>query len=235
MRAATLLRRSGGGFLPPQIPGLKTWLKADALTGLADLDPVTTWVDSSGNANNAAMTTNPLHRPLYRTGILNGTPVLRFDGLGDSMLTPLLTMRTFFAVVNHTDGAAFSDFRRIFGGWGPGGPNEISYFGMHPTTDYNPGGAYPGGFLATGSWINGGVGISAAPLGSFRVISGVAAQSWVTRIGIGAYLGHADALTHAQTLLGDMAEFMIYDSPLTTAQRRQVESYLGAKYGIAVV
>ena len=52
------------------------WLKADALS-LADGATVTTWTDSSGNGNSPSTT---LGTPIFKTNILNGKPVIRFDG-----------------------------------------------------------------------------------------------------------------------------------------------------------
>lgn len=77
---------SGGGtitFAPTDVSGLVLWLKADAITGLSDSDPVSTWTDSSGNSNSA--TGSGTARPLYKTGILNSLPVVRFDGVNDTL------------------------------------------------------------------------------------------------------------------------------------------------------
>lgn len=65
------------------------WLKADAITGLADSDPVATWPDSSGNGYNATQGTAG-DRPLYKTGIINGRPAVLFDGTSDYLATTAL-------------------------------------------------------------------------------------------------------------------------------------------------
>jgi hypothetical protein len=44
---------SGTTFNPSTVSGLGLWLKADAITGLSNGDRVRTWLDSSGNNNNA--------------------------------------------------------------------------------------------------------------------------------------------------------------------------------------
>ena len=61
------------------------WLKADAIQGLADNDPVVTWTDSSGNGNSPTTT---LGAPIYKTGIAGGKPVVRFAGGGHRMSAP---------------------------------------------------------------------------------------------------------------------------------------------------
>ena len=58
-------------------------LDARRLTGLNDGDAVSTWADVSGNGWNATGTSTA--RPLYKTAIQGGQPVLRFDGSNDYM------------------------------------------------------------------------------------------------------------------------------------------------------
>jgi hypothetical protein len=58
-------------------------LKADALV-LSDNDPVTTWADSSSAANNVTQATGS-KKPLYKTGIINAKPVVRFDASDDNL------------------------------------------------------------------------------------------------------------------------------------------------------
>jgi len=62
---------------------LQLWLKADAITGLNNNDPVSTWDDSS--INNRDATQSGAARPTYITGAVNGKPVVRFDGSADYM------------------------------------------------------------------------------------------------------------------------------------------------------
>ncbi len=74
---------------PPQFVNLRVWLKADAIMGLVDDDPVATWIDSSGYGNDATQATSS-KRPTYKTGIQNGLPAVRFDATDDGMVTPLV-------------------------------------------------------------------------------------------------------------------------------------------------
>jgi hypothetical protein len=66
------------------------WYKADAITGLSDNDPIDTWPDSSGNGIDLTQTSTA--RPLYKTGIVNGLPVARFDGSDDYMSSGSFTL-----------------------------------------------------------------------------------------------------------------------------------------------
>ncbi|MDQ4119898.1 MAG: collagen-like protein [Acidobacteriota bacterium] len=70
---------------------LKFWLKADALS-LGDNDPVAAWTDASGN-NNAGASAGAA-RPIYKAGILNNLPVVRFGsgGVVNYLDTPLINI-----------------------------------------------------------------------------------------------------------------------------------------------
>jgi len=58
------------------------WFKADAITGLVDNDPVASWANL-GSSGAAATNGTGAQRPLYKTNILDGKPVVRFDGSND--------------------------------------------------------------------------------------------------------------------------------------------------------
>ncbi len=77
---------AGGGGLPV-MGGLVSWWKADSFA-LADGDPVggtgNEWLDQSGNGNHLVQATAGL-RPLFKTNIVNGQPVVRFDGSDDTL------------------------------------------------------------------------------------------------------------------------------------------------------
>lgn len=226
---------SGGPdvFLPSDLGGVSVWLRADKITGLADAAVMDTWVDTGGKLNSPVGSGTA--RPTYRTNVLNGKPVVRFDGVDDGMIVANnLTMRTMFAVVSHSDGgASFTDYRRLYGGWGTT-PNDISFLGMTGNSIYNPNTAVAAGYSANTSWINGVNSVSAAPLANFKVVSAISDASWTSYMALGTYLGSAATLAELQCFKGDMAEFIMFDFALSTYQRRQVEAYLGTKYAVAV-
>lgn len=85
--------------------GPALWLDASQITGLADTDPISTWPDLSGNSRHATQTGTK--RPLYRTGVVNGLPVARFDGSNDCIRTPSFALGAFtIAVVFRSSGTA---------------------------------------------------------------------------------------------------------------------------------
>lgn len=94
---------SGAAFTPASLSGLVGWWKADAISALNDNDPVTTWTDSSAAAHDLSTVTASF-KPLYKTAILNGLPVVRFDGSNDRLTTASFTLNqpaTYFAVVQY--------------------------------------------------------------------------------------------------------------------------------------
>lgn len=65
----------------PQI--LRTvWIEGDMISGLSDGDPIGTAPDGSGSGNDFAQSTEAA-KPLFKESILNGHPVVRFDGTDD--------------------------------------------------------------------------------------------------------------------------------------------------------
>jgi hypothetical protein len=70
-------------WTPADLADLRAWYKADAITGLSDGDPVSTWSDSSGGGYDLTQTSTA--RPLYQTNTLNGLPVVEFDGTDDTL------------------------------------------------------------------------------------------------------------------------------------------------------
>ena len=63
---------------------MQAWYRADAITGLADGDPVASWVDSTANARTLTQSTAD-YRPAYKVSIQNGRPAIRFDGSNDRL------------------------------------------------------------------------------------------------------------------------------------------------------
>lgn len=68
----------------PVTEGLLAWFDSDDAATIdvtSDGDPVGEWKDKSGNALDATQTGLP--RPIYKTNILNGRPIIRFDSVDD--------------------------------------------------------------------------------------------------------------------------------------------------------
>ena len=94
-------------FSPRQLGIMQAWYRADAITGLADGDPVASWVDSTANARTLTQSTAD-YRPAYKVSIQNGRPAIRFDGTND-MLSGAFAGSLQFTVftVQRTDDSAW--------------------------------------------------------------------------------------------------------------------------------
>lgn len=225
--------------------GLKLWLKADAITGLADDDPVATWNDSSGNGNNATQATEA-NKPLYKTNILNGQPVVRFDGTND-----FLRKTSAAGLAAATAASAFAVVRVV----DTGGTPYICNYAADKITFY----ATSAEHLAIQS--SGDIGYSVHRLAVSQAATWVVASATIDRalatneaklwvnstpgdtydananntvaFGAGAWtVGASDS--DAALFNGDIAEVLVYNSALSIPQLQQVNRYLGNKYGITV-
>lgn len=80
---------------PSTIPNLLAWWRADSFS-LADGTAIggagNEWIDQSGNANHLTQGT-AANRPVFKVNIVNGQPVIRFDGINDFLsMTSELTL-----------------------------------------------------------------------------------------------------------------------------------------------
>ena len=204
-----------GGIAPDQLSGMQLWLKADAITGLNDGDLVSSWNDSSGNNNNATQANNTLE-PIYKTGVINGYPTVRFDGSNDKLaVSGTITHGTILTVGKHA--GSNQVFAEV------GGGTISSHRGLYGTAcpTYC---TYEQYYSNSLSISNGGGG----PLNSFSILTG---QSPTTPL-ISTSFALGQGTPSYAYLAGDVAEMLIYDSSLSTANRQSVEAYLQAKYDI---
>ncbi len=241
---------------PTDISGLQLWLKADSLS-LNDGDPVATWTDSSGQSHNATNGPGDHRRPTYQTNELNSLPVVRFDGVDDGMVSTVSfsqNMLTMF-VVGMKSGAGdpganqYSRFASILkngnlstfdygdtSGWtGIGITTDLAFATPPAQFTYRnsslittlPAGNY-------GDWA-----VMAAILNGSNVLlarDGITAAGTTSAAPIDSdrvWIGDNERATDS-LLNGDIAEVIVYDSALSTTDRQNVETYLGAKYGITV-
>src|SRR5215216_308809 len=70
--------------VPQTIAGLHGWYDASKITGLSGGVRVPQWDDSSGSGNHAVQGSGA-SQPTYETAVINGLPVVRFDGSNDSL------------------------------------------------------------------------------------------------------------------------------------------------------
>lgn len=203
---------------PIATDNLGLWLKADAITGLNDGDPVATWVDASPVAGNAVQS-DPTLQPTFRTNVVNGYPVVRFTN--DTMTFANRVGGHVFLV---TKGATGSGDGQIFHGNGQfrgwGGTSYLYFDGgyrfSNTTTTYFSWAAREFSFNGgTVSFFDNG--------GTLGAVSNASILNWNR---MGAFAGPS------QFYNGDYAEILIYTSQLNSVEQTLVQNYLGAKYAL---
>lgn len=217
-RGKQIARAVESGFVPTDIAGCVLWLRADGITGLSDGDAVTTWPDESGEGNDATQATTA-KKPSYETGVLNGLPVVRFDGVDDLLQgSSDLTVRTIFAVVKSDDLAPEYD------GLVTGQAGTDGDLGLLVT----PSGYYTNSQSGAIWYVNGTQTSSVADWSEFHI----AVVKWSGYDYTTSYQIGNDRGIGGRYLQGDVAEILIYDSVLSDGDREAVRDYLNDKYAI---
>lgn len=240
---------SGGAgaaaFDPHSLAGLFAWLKADAITDIADAGAITSWGDVSSNPDIAAVTqATSTKRPTFRTNVLNGKPVVRFDG-GDALgsgggLASLAWPVNFtvFSVAKANAAAADQGICNADNGSGAGrifkmrmsataleciGWNTTPTLGSDTEPDANPA-AFKVRTLKRGT----------ATMQAYvdGVSAGSSAIAGTNNSGTVALRVGASSVDTGEFLTGDIAEILVYNTALSDTNRDNVEDYLRAKYGL---
>jgi hypothetical protein len=213
-------------FNPNSYGTLQMWLKADAITGLNNDDPVATWNDSSGNSNNATQSSAGL-RPLYKTSVLNGYPALYFDNTDDGMVTPVVlnsgTNFSIFVVYNMNPTAAGGHrvIQGIENNWlmGP-------YENLHKLYSVNfiDGPALTTAFVYASAINDSAPGVVYRVNGSLQGRNGdIGGPGTIVLGGSGMY---------NEPVQGNIVEVLAYSTKLDSTGISAVESYFATKYAL---
>lgn len=242
--AGRFLQAAGGVFTPLSLsPTL--WLDAsDTSTITAAANRVSAWADKSGNGNNATQATAGL-KPTTNTTTMNGRNVLDFSSnliVTSSFL--LSTVQTVFIVFTSSSSAA-----QILCEHGPNynsNAGQIQYINNATSyaSGYNRGataaangdaatlatrtsGAHQLTFQGGGSYATLLAWQDAGALTKTTIYNNTTGVSNLTAaLNIGDRSGGAVA-----PLAGSLAEILVYNSSLSTANRQAVEAYLKSKWG----
>ena len=219
----------GAPFAPTDIAGLLLWLKADALA-LSDGAAVSSWTDSSGNGRHFTQATGT-RQPLYKSGIIGGKPVVRFDGTDDLLTHAGVSTGsnswTAFFVLSHSQVAPFG---MILIELPSGAGLYLNSDGTMGRADFYTGASdiYGTNFVAnTPHLITCHVNAGSLQLYLDGVIDGTPSG------GVGAvnYAAMGDDGV-GSILKADLADILVYNSALSTTDRTNVETYLKTKYGL---
>ncbi len=244
----TAIGQDNGGVIATSTPvsvtitnqSLRLWLRADLGVTNNGSGQISTWVDQSGNTNNATQSTAG-SKPLYVTNALNGLPVVHFDGTNYYFTVNMLN------VMNNTTGAeALLVIRAATnlptsnrGLWNVGG-SGAAYWTYYPNTS---------GEIADcfGSAVNYNydIGVPAQPLNQYHLYE-VSAQTnnWMAWIN-GSLLCQETNYTYGYApsdlgrtsggvayFAGDIAEILVFGRPLSSVERNTVYSYVNNKYAL---
>lgn len=224
------------GFTPPTIAGLWLWLQGGSIV-LSDGDPVDTWPDDSGTANDATATTT--QRPLFKTSTpINGLPVVRFDGSDDRMafISPPSGPTTTFIVGRINVAPASLQIACPFVIYA--NPNNGRLCGRLASTSNwgcflaSSGELYDPTALVSGTPVLLEM-TSTASGGTKLYRRGVqkASDSSASAEGLNALIG-GDPAGPGAFVDGDIAELVTYTSVLSSPNRVLVENYLISKYAL---
>lgn len=203
---------------------------SDATPGTTDL--VATWQDQSGNGHHRTQATSG-KRPVLKTGIVNGKPVLRFvassaQELGGT-LAAIPQPFTVFVVLTLAGPARNQD--EVFGGGAVSFYVSAGFGDLYATTGYTGCGAGAGGTAYT------------APRGPdvLSVLADGASSKWWVN---GALTATGNAGTGSLADLkvgnsvfgsnfnGDVAKFVLYADGLDDADREAVQTQLATEFAL---
>ncbi|MGK5088947.1 putative Ig domain-containing protein [Bdellovibrionota bacterium FG-2] len=218
---------------------LRLWLRADALTK-NDGDTVTTWTDLSSAGNNATAPSS--FEPIYKTSIINGKPILRFNGSAKMATATGDALSDFTVFIVFKDTGTAPAYERLLdkdyingfwvgrasstaNTWVVGAEKAISpwYDGSATFTDGTP-------QILTA--VRDHTGVSGPLIANKTTSNSISMSSTVTSTavyGIGACYNDGDP---SQRLTGDIAEILVYSAALSAADQATVQSYLISKYGL---
>ncbi len=211
----------GGPFDPSDVPNMLMWLRADAITGLNDGDPVATWPDASGNGKNATQS-NASKRPIYRTNEVNGLPALEFDASDDGLSTSANPPRstTIIAVYKSRAGASG---KTLNGGFSVFMGPYVSFYRNYTLAFVT------GPQVTAGRWV----------IHTFRQSSSLAelfidgsASGSTTSTRNPGRIQLARQGNYGERLDGSIAEVLVYSRTLTDTELADVHAWLQARYAI---
>jgi hypothetical protein len=224
---------------PDSIPGLQLWLDASQVVGVDSGAAVSSWPDNSSAGHDATQSSST-NQPTYQPTALNGQPALRFDGVDD------------YLAVN---GAMVSGNQGRTVIW-VGRPTVVGNRGV---IDLGNGATTGGAFMVTpeyGVRVSGGNRLWSTAASTTTPSIGVMSFSGTSTSDVSMWL-NGTALSVASTAVatvqtsgagtvgawtlspagsnnfaGDLAEILVYDRALSTAERLELEQHLTAKYGL---
>ncbi|MES2566575.1 MAG: PKD domain-containing protein [Bacteroidota bacterium] len=215
-------------FSPSAIPGLKLWLRSDTgvvLTG----NLIDKWDDISGNSNNAFQSISSLKPTWYVSDtLLNNYPAVKFDGVSSNLETMYAQPDAYsvFIVYAHRNGNNGSFYST----------NQSGYPLQRNSTIWPNSNLAPYG-LGAGDLIN--IRNLYVDVHDFLNNNYATYLNGIFRGGFNNTISKSGGTFHigiggGEPLDGSIAEFLVYNQPLTDSLRMKVENYLINRYAPAI-
>lgn len=230
---------------------LALWVKADTgltcTSGCTGTNVVTAWADQSGNANNLTTSGSIL---TYAASDINSLPAVTFPGIGGgqfpgissfSLTTPLnLANSTMFVVIKSTNpgfgGTLISGLSNslgyVFNGSKFQGADSVFTANLINGTTANST-SYHQANLNVVSGTSQALRIDRAADGTATTSNAISVNS--STIGYNAQSGFnscSGSSSACQSLVANVAEFLIYTASLSGGNITTVEDYLNCRYGL---
>jgi len=233
-------------FVPTDIAGCQLWLKADAGITKDGNNYVSQWADQSGNNNHAVQATGSA-QPLWVDNQLNGNPTLRFNGSSNNMKLPNSCMpvreHTVIVVFKCTKSAYSIMFGSVYGNnalvvdinYSIGGC--LSYFVSNSETRndcgtnhrFDDSNYYYVICKYDNSIITYKTNDDVQPYMTINKTGNIVYHS-ANQAAIGSMLSTGGAAVHFHQ--GDIAEIIMYNNAIGSADNTKLEAYLDNKYGL---
>lgn len=220
------------------------WFKSEDISALADGDDVMSWLDASGNSNNVSQP-NSSFTPIYKTGVLNGFPAVRFQKTNGRLrrtgfttfptntITAIYvnsTIDTGDGVLSYASSSSNNDFLLF-------SSNSLRLYrnsNVNSVVSFNDGNFH----ITNASWQSIGGNVEIWKDGSRDFTGTVSSGTSITAGGSFAIAGEQDAVDANydpnQAHFGDFTEVMLFNTVLNEAQNIIIANYLGAKYEISI-
>jgi len=191
------------------------------------------WEDRSGNAKHATQGTSG-DRPLYKTGIIGGLDVVRFDGSSDDFDLVSITQAVPLHVFCVYDPASVGTGFRLLVDRTTGAPPypPAVYLGSSGANKK------PSVYWGATTYVHG-TAVSSVALVEWRL--GTSQVGFRVSGGTESTTSHSNTATSAWTTVNngavqqsavDIGELLIVQYALTTDERQKVEGYLSPKWGL---
>ncbi len=239
------------GFDPSDLTGLQLWLDAnDASTLFQDAaktipagngDVVGAWENKANPGTNDGTQATTAAKPTLHTGVVNGLPIIRFDGTDDFLnigdLSALTAAEIFIVVKIDNDPPALAAQSGLWS-MGTDGVTPDTHFPF-TTGDI---------FDVFGTTVRKPSIIPTIALDQWNIYNVVSISGeWTNRINtvqqhttgtntVGFVATAKIGISNGGTFFldGDIAEIILYNAKLSTEDRTQLNAYLSNKYGITL-